>query len=66
MATPIVVGDLVYYANETGQSRVIKVLGDKMEIVGEGELEVGIQASAVVADGALFFRAKTMLYKLAP
>jgi hypothetical protein len=66
MATPIVVGDLVYYANETGQSRVIKVLGDKMEIVGEGELEVGIQASAVVADGALFFRTKTMLYKLAP
>ncbi len=66
MATPIVVGDLVYYVNETGQSRVIKVLGDKMEIVGDGELDVGIQASAAVADGALFLRTKTMLYKLAP
>lgn len=64
VAAPIVVGDLVYYSNETGQSRVIKV-GDTFEIIAENELEVGVQASAAVADGELYLRTKTCLYKLA-
>jgi outer membrane protein assembly factor BamB len=64
MATPIVVGDLVYYSNETGQGRVVRASGKDLQIVSENELEVGSQASAAVADGALFLRTKTCLYKI--
>ena len=64
MATPIVVGNLVYYSNESGQSYVLKI-GDEFEVVAESELGVGVQASAAVADSALYFRTKTCLYKIA-
>ena len=64
VATPIVVGDLIYYSNESGQSRVLKA-GDRFEVVSENELQVGIQASAAVADGELYLRTKTCLYKIA-
>ncbi len=64
VATPIVVGDLVYYSNETGQSRVLKI-GDAFNVVGESELDTGVQASAAVANGALFLRTKISLYKIA-
>lgn len=64
VATPIVAGDLIYYSNETGQSRVIR-MGNAFEVVAENELDVGVQASAAVADGALYLRTKTCLYKIA-
>lgn len=63
MATPIVVGNRVYYSNETGQSRILEI-GDTFKVIGEAELELGIQASAAVADGALYLRTKKALYKI--
>ncbi len=63
----IAAGDRLYYSNDRGQTSVIKA-GDKFEVLAtnqlSGEADAGITGGISVADGALFIRTKTFLYKV--
>lgn len=64
----IAAGDRIYYCNDRGQTNVIRA-ADKFELLATNQLEggadAGITGGISVADGALFIRTKTFLYKIA-
>ena len=64
----IAAGDRIYYSNDRGQTHVIKA-ADKFELLAANQLEggadAGITGGISLADGALFIRTKTFLYKIA-
>ncbi|MBE2283761.1 MAG: PQQ-binding-like beta-propeller repeat protein [Prosthecobacter sp.] len=62
---PVVVGDKLLFSNDRGQTFIVRVSPEKFELVGKNQVAEPITASAVVADGALFLRAKGALYKIA-
>ncbi len=63
-ASPVIVGDRIYAFNRDGLGQVVQ-LGDKPEVIGEGPLGEEVMASPAVADGALFVRGKSHLWKIA-
>jgi outer membrane protein assembly factor BamB len=64
-ASPIVVGDTLVAVNTEG--KVFLVAGDdKPEIVAENELPGTFSATPAVADGSLYLRSDTALWKVAP
>ncbi len=62
-ASPLLVGDRIYFFNEEGKATVIEA-GREFKLLGESVLDNGFMASPAVADGALFLRTKTDLYRI--
>jgi hypothetical protein len=63
-ASPIVVGDTLVAVNTEGKTFLVAV-ADKPEIVAENELPGTFTASPAVADGSLYLRSETALWKVA-
>jgi outer membrane protein assembly factor BamB len=64
-ATPLLVGDLLYCTNFDGQCLVVRAGQDKGEIIATNEFGQPLQGSPAVAEGALYFRSDTHLWKVA-
>lgn len=64
-ATPVVAGGNIYLINEEGASTVVKLGGEKGEIIGSGELGEQILCTPAIANGGLFVRSHGHLYKIA-
>jgi outer membrane protein assembly factor BamB len=62
-AAPIVAGGRIYFQNETGTGTVIKAATEFTRLA-TNRLEEPILASYAVADGALFIRTATQLYRI--
>jgi outer membrane protein assembly factor BamB len=62
-ASPLLAGDRIYFFNEDGKATVIDA-GREFKVLGENLLDNGFMASPAVADGALFLRTKTDLYRI--
>jgi len=63
-ASPVVADGHLWAVNDDGLVQVVR-LGDKGELVGSGQIEPGALASPAVADGAVYFRTDTHLWKVA-
>jgi outer membrane protein assembly factor BamB len=61
---PVVLGDKLLFSNDRGQTFLVRASPEKFELVGKNQLAEPITSSAVVADGAIFIRAKGALYKI--
>jgi outer membrane protein assembly factor BamB len=64
-ASPIVVGDTLVAVNTEGKTFLVAVAA-KPEIVAENELPGTFAATPAVADGSLYLRSETALWKVAP
>jgi len=64
-ASPIVVGDLLVAVNTDGKTFLVSLAG-RPEIVAENELPGTFSATPAVADGSLYLRSETSLWKVAP
>lgn len=64
-ASPIVVGETLVAVNTEGKAFLVAV-DDKPEIVAENELPGTFTATPAVADGSLYLRSETALWKVAP
>lgn len=64
-ATPVIAGGHMYCINQEGKAKIVKLGGEKPEVVGEGELGETIQGSPAVAGNALFIRSDKHLWKIA-
>jgi len=64
VASPVVVGDYLYACNEEGVTNVVRT-SVRPEVVAQNQLEEGMRASPAVADGAIYLRTFTHLYKIA-
>jgi outer membrane protein assembly factor BamB len=62
-ASPILAGNRIYFFNEDGKTTVIEA-GREFKVLGESLLDNGFMASPAVADGALFLRTRTDLYRI--
>jgi len=63
-ATPVVADGHLYAVNHDGLVHVVR-LGEKGKLVGTSQIDAGILASPVVAEGAIFFRSDAHLWKVA-
>ena len=63
LPSPIAAGDRLYFCNDRGDINVIRA-ADKFEVLATNKLEDGMTASPAVADGAIFIRTKTALYRI--
>lgn len=59
-ASPIVAGELLYFASETGITYVLRA-SDSLDIVARNDLGAPILASPAVVDGRLYIRTETEL-----
>lgn len=64
-ASPILVGDTVVAVNKEGATFLVSIAG-KPEIVAENQLPGTFTATPAVADGSLYLRSETTLWKIAP
>jgi outer membrane protein assembly factor BamB len=64
-ASPVVVGDTLVAINTEGKAFLVAVAG-RPEIVAENELPGTFTATPAVADGSLYLRSETALWKVAP
>ena len=68
LASPILAGDHLYFSNDRGEVNVIRAAG-KFEVLATNKFSGGaddkITASPAVADGAIFIRTKSHLFKIA-
>jgi outer membrane protein assembly factor BamB len=62
-ASPVVVGDRIYFQNETGIGYVVKA-SKTYELLATNELGEKSLASYAVTDGALFIRTESHLWKI--
>ena len=63
-ASPIVVGDLLVAVGKEGITFLVST-GDMPEIVAQNELPGTFTATPAVADGSLYLRSETALWKVA-
>jgi outer membrane protein assembly factor BamB len=64
LPSPIAAGDRLYFSNDRGETHVVRA-GAKFEILAKNALTNDpITASPAVADGALYLRTKTALYRI--
>jgi outer membrane protein assembly factor BamB len=63
-SSPVAAAGHLYFINETGVGQVVKLGGEKGEIVGRGEFGETILATPAVANGALYVRSDQHLWKL--
>jgi outer membrane protein assembly factor BamB len=64
VASPVVVGDHLYACDEKGITNVIRT-SIPPEVVAKNQLADGMRSSPAVADGAIYLRTFTSLYKIA-
>ena len=64
LASPIYADGRLYFTNTQGRTTVLKE-GRSTETLAENELDTGCLASPAVAEGALFLRTRTHLYRIA-
>jgi outer membrane protein assembly factor BamB len=63
-ASSIAAGDRVYFFSETGEATVIAADPKKFTVLARNRLASGMTSSPAAADGALFLRTTTHLYKI--
>lgn len=63
LPSPIAAGERIYFCNDRGDCTVIRA-ADKFEVLARNKLADGMTSSPAVADGALFLRTKTALYRI--
>jgi outer membrane protein assembly factor BamB len=63
-ATPVIAGGRLYAVSYDGLVQVVD-LGNEGTLVGKGQIDSGILASPAVADGAIYFRSNSRLWKIA-
>jgi outer membrane protein assembly factor BamB len=61
-ASPVLVGDTIYAANQSGQTYVFKADPDELVLVAKNRLDEGVNASPVIAGGRLYLRSASFLY----
>jgi hypothetical protein len=59
-----VAGDLMVVVNHEGLVRTLR-LGANGALAGAGQLGPGVLASPAIADGAIYFRDRTHLWRIA-
>jgi outer membrane protein assembly factor BamB len=64
-ATPVVAGGNLYLMNENGGATVVKLGGEKGEIIGGGELGETVLGTPGISNGGLFVRSDAHLWKIA-
>lgn len=60
---PIVAGDRLYFSNDRGETHIVRA-AKTWEVLRVNQLPSPISAGIAVAEGALFLRTKTHLYKI--
>jgi outer membrane protein assembly factor BamB len=63
VASPVGAGDRVYCFSQDGRGVVLKA-GHTFEVLARNKLDAGCMASPAIADGALFLRTRTHLYRI--
>ncbi len=63
LPSPIAAAERIYFCNDRGDCTVIRA-ADKFEVLARNKLADGMTSSPAVADGALFLRTKTALYRI--
>ena len=68
LPSPILAGDRLYFSNDRGEINVVRA-ANKFEVIATNKFNGGaddkITSSPAVADGAIFIRTKTHLFKIA-
>jgi len=64
-ATPVLAGNHVYCFDADGVAKVVSLDGDKGIVVSEHEFSEPVKGSPAVADGALYVRTDSHLWKIA-
>lgn len=64
-ATPLLIGDLLYVVNDAGMTQVVDVSGKEGRVVSENDLAEEMLGSPAFANGALFLRGVSHIYKVA-
>jgi outer membrane protein assembly factor BamB len=63
-ATPVVAGDYLYAVNAEGSVQVVHVGGDEPEIVARNDMAEEMLGSPAFADGAIYLRGVSHLWKI--
>ena len=63
-STPVIAGSRIFCVNEDGVAKVVQ-LGDKGTIVATNKFDEPIKGSPALADGALYVRSDSYLWKIA-
>ena len=63
-ASTIATRERIFFFSETGDATVVAADPKRFNVLARNNLESGMTASPVEADGALFLRTKTHLYKI--
>ena len=63
-ASAIATKDRVYFFSENGEGTVLATDPRKFTVLARNKLDSGMTSSPVAADGALYLRTKTHLYKI--
>jgi outer membrane protein assembly factor BamB len=64
-ATPMAVGDRLYFVNADGVMQVVKASAEAGEITAESKFDEAVLGSPAYADGALYVRGEKHLFKIA-
>jgi outer membrane protein assembly factor BamB len=63
-ATPVIAAGRLYAVSHEGLVQVVDLAGEG-SIVGKGQIDSGILGTPAVADGAIYFRSNSQLWKIA-
>ncbi len=63
LPSPIAAGDRLYFCNDRGDVNVVRA-ADKFEVIATNKLDDAMTATPAVADGALYIRTKSTLYRI--
>ena len=64
IASPILAGDRIYIIDKFGKATVFEANPQKFIKIADNELDAEVTACPAVAEGSLFIRSKTHLYKI--
>lgn len=65
-ASPLCVGDRIYFFNRDGLTTVVDAMTDKREVLASNQLDGQLMATPAVVDGKLLIRTDTHLYAIKP
>ena len=63
-STPVIAGGHMYCFSQDGKARIVKLTGDKGEVVNDSDLGETFQSSPAVAGNALYVRSDKHLWKI--
>ena len=63
-ASPLLIGDLLYFTDEEGSTTVIRAAGGESKIIAKNDLGERTLASAAVSEDAIFMRTAAALYRI--